>query len=82
MNYAVIFRYTFDPDTAVYLFETEEEAKEFMREAYEEEVRIDTEENGWNVEHAMLDDGSHAYINDRFDDHDDTTFMEVAHVYN
>ena len=32
-NYAVIFTYSFDSDVAVYLFEKEEEAKKFLKEA-------------------------------------------------
>ena len=57
MNYAVIFIYSFDDEVAVYLFETEEEAKNFLANSYKEELRIDTEENEWNSEGTFSEDG-------------------------
>lgn len=62
MNYAVIYTYSFDDDVAVYLFETEEEAMVFLRSSYEEELRIDTEENGWVSSGEISDDGWYARI--------------------
>lgn len=62
MNYAVIYTYSFDDDVAVYLFETEEEAVAFLRSSYEEELRIDIEENGWISRGEISDDGQYAKI--------------------
>ena len=57
MNYAVIFTYSFDGDVAVYLFQDELSAKKFLRDSYEEELRIDKEENGLEVYGEISDDG-------------------------
>lgn len=43
--FAVVFTYSFDCDSSVYLFDTQEEAIKFMTESYKEELRIDKEEN-------------------------------------
>ena len=48
-NYAVIFEYTFDDEIPVRLFDTLDEAKKFLRDSFNEEVRIDKEENGWDT---------------------------------
>lgn len=70
MNYAVIFTYSFDGDVAVYLFATEEEAKKFLRDSYQEELRIDQEENGWSSVGEISEDGWYAKIQVEFDDAD------------
>ena len=38
MSYAVIFTYSFDDEVAVYLFETDEKAKNFRISSYKEEL--------------------------------------------
>ena len=68
MNYAVIFTYSFDSEVAVYLFGIEEEAKKFLKDSFSEELRIDTEENGWNSEGYISDDGWYARIENYFGD--------------
>lgn len=79
MNYAVIFTY-FDDDAAVYLFETENEAINFLVGAYKEELRID-EEIGLNSEGSLEDDGYSAKITTHFSDHIDVTKLRVGRVY-
>ena len=81
MNYAVVFVYSFDEDVAVYLFETFEKARDFLRESYEEELRIDQEENGWDAVGEINEDGSRAKITDRFHDHDNVTEMFIGNIY-
>ena len=81
MNYAVIFTYSFDNEVVVYLFATFEEAKVFLKGAYEEEVRIDTEENEWNCEHYISEDGDYARITNCFYDRDDVTEMRIGNIY-
>lgn len=81
MNYAVIFRYTFDEEVAVYLFATEDEAKKFLRESFEEEVRIDMEENGWDTNAYIDEDGRSAAIFNRFSDRTDVTYMDIGNIY-
>ena len=63
---AVIVKYSFDNSTPVYLFDTEEDAAAEIRKQFNEEVRIDTEENGYvigdNMDIEINDDGSYAKI--------------------
>ena len=81
MNFAVIFSYSYDDDMAVYTFETEEEAVSFLRDSYEEEIRIDVEENGYKVNAKIRQDGWRASITDCFEDHKNTTFFAIAPIY-
>lgn len=81
MNYAVIFTYSFDGDVAVYLFPDELSAKKFLRDAYEEELRIDKEENKFEVYDEISDDGRYAKIVDQFNDHEDVTEFLIGEVY-
>lgn len=81
MNYAVIFTYSFDGEVAVYLFPNETSAEEFLRSSYEEELRIDKEENGWDAHGEISDDGWYAKITTVFDDHDDVTEFRIGNIY-
>ena len=80
MNYVVVITYSFDDEVAVYLFADEEAAKKMLRESYENEVRIDTEENGWDVDAVIRDDGWYAKITDRFSDHENVTEFRIGTV--
>ena len=80
MNYAVVITYSFDDEVAVYLFADEEAAKKMLRESYENEVRIDTEENGWDVDAVIRDDGWYAKITDRFSDRENVTEFRIGTV--
>lgn len=81
MKYAVIFTYSFDGEVAVYLFSDEDSAKEFLRSSYEEELRIDCEENGWDVCGEIFDDGWYAKIANNFIDHENVTEFRIGNVY-
>lgn len=81
LSVAVVFSYSFDAETSVYLFDTEEAAKHFLRESFEEEIRIDREENGWEVDAEISEDGMSAYIDCIFEDHSDHTDMRIANIY-
>ena len=81
MNYAVIFTYSFDDDVTVYLFETEEKAKEFLSSSYKEELRIDQEENGWDTIGEISDGGWFARITTVFEGHEDVTEMRIGNIY-
>ena len=84
MNYAVIFTYSFDDEVAVYLFETEEEAKIFLKSSYKEELRIDTEENEWNSKGTISDDGWYAKIENYYGDEGsepDVTEFRIGNIY-
>ena len=45
-TYALVTHYSFDSETPVWLFDTPEEASAELKKQFEEEVRIETEENG------------------------------------
>lgn len=81
MNYAVIFTYSFDGECVVYLFQTEEESITFLRDSFNEEVRIDKEENCWDVVSEISEDGRYAKITNCFEDRDDITEMRVGNIY-
>ena len=80
-SFAVVFTYSFDCDSSVYLFDTQDEAIKFMTESYEEELRIDKEENGWNSEGYVTEDDMYAMIVNHFPDRDDITEFHIANVY-
>ena len=78
--YAVVFTYSFDQDCAVYLFQGEQSAKEFLKESFDEELRIEVEENGLHPFHPfslLSDDGWFGKISDNAD----TAYYHVARVY-
>lgn len=80
-SFAVVFTYSFADDVAVYLFDTEDDAKKFLLEAYREELRIDTEENNFELYGSITGDGRYAKIVNHFADHDDITEMHLGNVY-
>lgn len=65
----VVIRYSFDRDTPVLLFDTEEDAIHYIREDFQKECNIDTKENGHiigdDMEAHIEDDGSYAKIINR-----------------
>lgn len=79
--YAVVFTYSFDSETPIYLFETEEEAIKFLRDSFKEEVRIDTEENEWICESEIDPDGRYAKITNHFYNGDDITEFHLGQIY-
>lgn len=84
MNYAVVFIYSFDPNTVVYLFQTEKEAVAFLRDNYETELKISSASDMCNVEGVISSDGWFAKITEIFDDGDellDVTEMRVAPIF-
>lgn len=80
-SYAVVFTYSFDTDSAVYLFDTEEKAIDYMMKSLEEELRIDQEENGWDSEGYVTEDKMYAKIITHYTSGDDVTEMHIANVY-
>lgn len=80
-QYAVTFKYSFDDNVATYLFSKEQEAKKFLRDNYDCEVKSDTEENHYDTTHEISDDGWKAKIINHFQDHDDITEMFISQIY-
>lgn len=80
-SYAVVFTYSFDDESSVYTFATEEQARKFLDDSYAEELRIEKEENGWDSEGEMLSE-NHYIITSHFGDYDDVTDFYFANIYN
>lgn len=81
-NYAVIFTYSFDDEVAVYLFEDDKSAEKFLREAYEEELRIQVEENEWDAEGEIDEGGWYAKITTHSDYYgDDVIEYRIGQIY-
>jgi hypothetical protein len=59
---AVVFTYSFDPDCAVTICDSLKDAIAYLKQAFEEELRIETEENKWEVESYHNDDWTYAEI--------------------
>ena len=60
---------------------TLDEAKKFLRDSFNEEVRIDKEENGWDTNAYIDDEGMIAAIFNRFNDRTDVTYMKIGNIY-
>lgn len=81
--FAVVFTYSWSKDAAVYLFDTEQEATDFLRGSYEAEVESD-KENGWHCLSSHEPDWSYAYLRNFYrnlGDAEDVTEMRVVSVY-
>lgn len=73
--YVVFTTYSFDPDVPSVSFLTEQEAKDYLRKTYEEELRIATTENAldYTCVGEIADDGRSAKITEELCDHTDVT---------
>ena len=81
-SYAVVFTYSFDDDSATYLFETEEDAEKFLKDSYESELSVGIDENGWwNTYGDLMDGGRYARIVSEFADHEYVTEIHLSNVY-
>ena len=83
----VVVRYSFDTDTPVWLFDSEEEALAFLKKDFENECRIDTEENGRvigeDMETCINEDEGYAKITHIIDgDHNDVTEWFIGRIAN
>lgn len=75
---AVVSTYSFDNEVVIKLCKSEEAAIAYLKQTFDEEVRIDTEECGYKTEATIDDDGYHAVIINHFDDHDNTTRLDIT----
>lgn len=78
--YVVVTTYSFDPDTQAVGFPDEGQAKAYLKKTFENETRIDREENQWETHASIDNDGTYAKITNRFPDHEDTTEFFVVQV--
>ena len=85
-KYALVTHYSFDSETPVWLFDTVEEAAEELKRQFEEEVRIETEENGHvigeDMEIDVAGDYRWATITMYWDENKDVTEWSVGYVRN
>lgn len=79
--YAVVFTYSFDSDCAIYPQKSLEDAVDFLRKSYIEEMRIDVEENGWLTEGKIEEDGMYAEIRNDFGDRVDVTMFHIGCIF-
>lgn len=79
-SYAVCVTYSWDRDAAVYLFDTEEEAADFLSGAYEAEFESDRE-SGYDSDGFLNDDRRYARIIKPSPMDNDVTDFYLAHVY-
>ena len=61
-NYSVVFINSFDDEMPTYLFEDIESAKDFLKAAYEEEIKVQIEENECEITASINGDGLSAKI--------------------
>lgn len=84
--FPVVIHYSFDSGVPVFLCETEEEAKKLLKELFDEEVQIETEECehviGEDMEIDVSDDGMWASITIYYDCEKDVTEWAIGSVYN
>ncbi len=80
--YAVVITYSFDEEMPVYIFPDEASAKAFLKKNFEEECRIDREENEWVTTAEVCNDGWYAKIENHFSDHNDITEFRIGVVRN
>lgn len=86
--YPLVTHYSFDAEVPVWLFDTEEEAIAELRRQFEEEKRIELEENerieGKDIFFKISDDGTYASITHVIsgDEPDDVTEWAVGNLKN
>lgn len=80
---AVVVTFSFDPTVNVAIFDTEEEAINFIAEDLEREYRIDCEQNIWGDITAkwISEDGYEAKLINHFSHGDDIAEWRIADVY-
>ena len=80
----LVIHYNFDSEVPVYLFDTEEEALKELKSQFDEELRIQTEENehvqGEDLEVDVSPDGRWASITTYYDDQKDVVEWSIGTV--
>ena len=80
MVYPVIIKNSFDEEVPVFLCDSEESAKDLLKQLYEEEVDIQVHENEWNLEYEISEDGYYAKIETNFYDGTNITEYMIGSV--
>lgn len=80
-SYAVTFNYSFDDDVAVYLFDTQEDAVQFLVDSILAEYKIEAEENGFPSECEFNEDKTYGVVRTFFKDETDVMEARVGNIY-
>lgn len=85
-TYALVMHYSFDHETSIWLFNSPEKASTELKKQFEEEVRIETEENGHVIGEDMeintSEDWKWASITIYWDENKDVTEWSIGYVRN
>ena len=85
-QFPVVVHYSFDSEVPVWLFDTEKDACDEIKRQFDEEVRIDTEENGHEIgsdmEIEIADDNSYAKITIWYDTEESVTEWSLGDLRN
>jgi hypothetical protein len=86
-RYALVTHYSFDETTPVWLFTSEDKAKTELKSQFDEEIRIEIEENkrsyGSDLETFIDPSGIYAYVKVKYADGDEgLTEWSVSQVEN
>ena len=78
----VVVTYSWGEAPVVFLCDDDDSAEKQLRKLWEEEKRIDTEENDWGdmMDAAISSDGRYAYISLVFEDETDVTKWHIGHI--
>lgn len=81
---ALVVTYSFDSDIAVYIHPNIESAKKELKSFYEEEMRIQREENGEDPVGNVEEDGLYASIStySAVFDEEDVIEYRIANIFN
>ena len=82
-GFAVTIAYSFDAEVRTYLFTTFAKARQFMEDSFQNELRVDQDENGLRPEHeiSFCDDISGcATITNRRPRGDDVTYWWLGEI--
>lgn len=78
--WVVVFTYSFTDEASAFMFFSEQEAIDYLVGCYHEEMRVCIEENEWQTEGFILEDGRYAKITTIFSDGEDVTEIHLASV--
>lgn len=83
-NYAVVCTYPENNDTAVYLFKDIDKAKAFLKDNFDETIKV-YKQSGYDISEFVNGDGTYARITiypDDLDCDNETTEFRIGKIYN
>lgn len=77
----VTVSYSFDAEVVVIIFDDYKKASEYIKEDFENEKKIDTEENGWEIdEESTYCEENMAVLSTIYNGENETTIWTIARV--